>query len=411
MWKKLLIYALIIFLVSLGLLIVWFLWRNTAVLNFAIPEEKITQNNQNLEQELELKLVEQTLEVDGKSRKLNIIDGFKIEVFADGLQQPRFFDFDDQGNLIIADKGSGQVLIIDADSNKKVILSELNDVHSVDYYQGDLYIAEEDRITLVKELNTDGSFSSSEVIVDGLPGGRSLSVKAGHVTRTVVIGPDEKMYVSVGSSCNVCIEEDERRAAIVRYDLDGSNEEIFAKGLRNTVGFTFKNDEIWGVDMGRDRIGDDIPPEEVNIIKQGKNYGWPYCYGMGFNNPEFPDRKGYCQDETTDPIYEMQAHSAPLGIEFWPTADLLKSARPEKLSGQAIIAFHGSWNRTVPTGYKLVNLDVNDPQAKPVNFISGWLESDGSYWGRPVGVRFNENGELFISDDHAGVIYKVSYGE
>src|SRR5262249_33181191 len=149
-----------------------------------------------------------------------------------------------------------------------------------------------------------------EVIIPSLP-------TAGHVTRTVVVGPDDKLYVSIGSSCNVCEESDPRRAAVVQYSLDGQQQQIFASGLRNSVGIVFHKDaqgiyDLWSVDNGRDNIGDDLPPDEVNILQAGDNYGWPYCYGKNIPNPEYPDRTEYCQNQTQPPLYELQAHSAPL---------------------------------------------------------------------------------------------------
>ncbi len=154
---------------------------------------------------------------------------------------------------------------------------------------------------------------------------------------------------------------------------------------------------------GRDRIGNDLPVEEVNIIEKGRHYGWPYCHGSGIPNPEYPDKENYCRHSTEFPIYEMQAHSAPLGLSFVPEG-FARELDQEDL----IIAFHGSWNRTVPTGYKLIKIDTSNKQARAVDFITGWLLDNGTVWGRPVEVKFFNNA-LFISDDKTGVVYKVVY--
>ena len=188
-----------------------------------------------------------------------------------------------------------------------------------------------------------------------------------------------------------------------RYNIDGSGGELIASGLRNTVGFTWDPaGELWGTDNGRDNIGDDLPPDEVNIITPGKNYGWPFCYGAGVVNPEYaddPQRVSFCES-TEPPAVELQAHSAPLGLRF-----LEDPAWPPEWQDNLFIAFHGSWNRTQPTGYKVVRVD-RDRQVS--DFITGWLDpNSGDYWGRPVDIIFANN-KMYISDDFSGSIYEVS---
>lgn len=410
--KKYLIFSLpiILILIIIGLI---FIKNNTSFLNFNISEEEISQNNLNptspVEEEVDLiNLVSKELEVNelfqsgafSEPRTLNLPEGYEISVYAGGMRAPRFFDFDNDGNIYVADKSGGEVLLLkdqDGDNvaeTKITVLTDLRSVHSVDFYNGNLYVAEEHQITQLKGIKSDGTFDEFVILVDDLP------ADGGHTTRTILIGPDEKIYVSVGSSCNLCEEEDERRAAAVRYNLDGSGEELYAEGLRNSVGLEFYEGELWSVDNGRDRIGDDLPPEEVNIVEQGKHYGWPFCYGSGVPNPEYSDRRDYCENETSYPTYEMQAHSAPLGLTFAPDRS--------DLANNLIVAFHGSWNRTVPTGYKVVRIDTTSDDSEVINFITGWLDENGDIWGRPVGVKFNEQGDLFISDDEAGAIYIVT---
>ena len=238
-----------------------------------------------------------------------------------------------------------------------------------------------------------------DVIVDDLPSG-------GHNTRTVLFSPDwSTLYVSVGSSCNVCEEEDSRRAAILRYDPDGSRASIYASGLRNAVGITIRpgTDELWATVNGRDMLGDDLPPETVYRVREGEDYGWPRCHSGRIVDPEFggPDA---CQGVPL-PMMEMQAHSAPLGLAFYTG-----QAFPEQYRGDLFVAFHGSWNRRVPTGYKVVRIPMQDgtPGAAQ-DFAAGWLTEEGSVWGRPVDVITGPDGGLYISDDSGGVIYRVYY--
>ncbi len=346
-------------------------------------------------------LVSQNINVDGVERILYLPKGYKISVFARGFSKPRSFDFDNKGNIYLADKGTGQVMIIKPSGTTTELESGLRNIHGIDWYNNDLYVAEENQVIVYRQITENADYAKKEVLIEDLPSGGN------HTTRTIAISPDEKLFVSVGSSCNVCEEKDERRAALLVYDLDGSNEEIFAVGLRNTVGFIFKElingYEIWGVDNGRDLIGDDTPVEEVNVIKKGMHYGWPYCHGSGIPNPEYPSKENFCRHSSVFPTFEMQAHSAPLGLSFAPG----KFAK-NRLRDNLLITFHGSWNRTIPTGYKVVRIDTSDPQAKPVNFITGWLMENGQAWGRPVEIKFFGD-MLFITDDRAGVIYKVIY--
>lgn len=353
-----------------------------------------------------------------EERVLRAPEEFTISLFAAGFDAPRFFDFGEDDVLFVTDKDAGTISLVKDTDNDGVsdeiieIDSNLQTPHGIDYYDGDLYVGEEHQVVVYKSIHSDGTYASKDTVVAGLPTG-------GHATRTVVVGPDEKLYVSIGSSCNVCEETDERRSAIVQYDLDGTNEKIFARGLRNTVGFIFFDSdtdgtkEMWGVNNGRDRIGDDIPPEEVNRIEEGKHYGWPYCYGEGVVNPEFENEKEqFCTTETAFPVYEMQAHSAPLGVQVM-NSEIESSAYsfPSALNKDMFIAFHGSWNRTVPTGYKVVRIDTNAQEDMVINFITGWLQEDGEAWGRPVGVGFDSHNVLYISDDKAGAIYRVTYTE
>ena len=237
------------------------------------------------------------------------------------------------------------------------------------------------------------------MIIADLPAG-------GHNTRTVLFSPDwSTLFVSVGSSCNVCDETDPRRAAIVRYNPDGSGEQIYASGLRNAVGITFRpgTQELWATNNGRDELGDDLPPEDIYLIQAGTDYGWPRCHSGRIVDPDFgnPDA---C-DSVGQPVVEMQAHSAPLGLVFYDGEQF-----PQEYHGDLFVAFHGSWNRSVPTGYKVVRIPMDGPTSGAVqDFATGWLRENGSSWGRPVGLAVGADGGLYISDDGGGNIYRITY--
>jgi glucose/arabinose dehydrogenase len=282
----------------------------------------------------------------------------------------------------------------------EVVAAELSAPSSLAFYKdGSLYVGETRRVLRLSEPDASGAFQNKEIIIPDLPPG-------GHNTRTVLFSPDwSKLYVSVGSSCNVCAEEDPRRAAILRYNPDGSGEEIFASGLRNAVGITFRpgTNELWATNNGRDMLGDNQPPETIYLVEQGINYGWPYCHAGRIIDPDMGSEAA-CEG-AGKPVVEMQAHSAPLGLGFY-TGDQF----PETYRGDLFVAFHGSWNRSVPTGYKVVRIPMQDGEPGAVeDFAVGWLSHGGTSWGRPVDVITGSDGGLYLSDDSSGRIYRIIY--
>jgi len=327
-------------------------------------------------------------------------------MFAEDLGAARGMGISPKGDLFVCSMRSGELIVLpdtdkDGIADKKIVFAKgLKNPHSVAFHGGYVYVGESNKITRFRDddhnLIADGR---GEVVVSGLP-------TSGHFTKTIAFGPDDMMYLSIGSSCNICEERDPKRAAVVRYTPEGKNETIFAKGLRNSVALTFNKEtgELWSANNGRDRIGNDIPPEEINILTEGGHYGWPYCYGDGIMNPEYAGREELCNG-ISPPVFNMQAHSAPLGMRFYYGTQF-----PEKYRGDLYIAFHGSWNRTKPTGYKIVRVILEGGLPVRIeDFISGWLLLTDKRWGRPVDVEIAADGSMFISDDYKGVVYRVSY--
>ena len=332
--------------------------------------------------------------------------GFAISVFIQGLDNPRMLAVGPDGVLYVAERGAGRILRLpDQDGDGladaiQVVAQGLNAPSSLAFYQdGSLYVAETRRVLRLSQPDAQGIYQKQEVKVAGLPSG-------GHSTRTVLFSPDDStLFVSIGSSCNVCIEQDSRRAAIMAYNPDGSQARLYARGLRNAVGITFRpgTDELWATNNGRDLLGDDLPPETINLVQQGDDFGWPRCHAGRIADPEFGGSQG-CQGVKA-PLVEMQAHSAPLGLAFYTGSQF-----PEVYRGNLFVAFHGSWNRTIPTGYKLVRISMQGSQPGPVqDFASGWLLPNGSSGGPPVDVITGSDGSLFLSDDAGGKIYRIFY--
>lgn len=338
---------------------------------------------------------------------LKLSDGFKISVFADDLPGARVIEFDFMGNAWISQTSMGIISMLEIKGQSVIRKSQpfrnLNKPHGLAFDNEQktlLYIAEEDKISKVLIYTESGPDKISE-----LPSGD------GHYTRSLGLGPDNQLYLSIGSSCNICNEKDERRAKILLVDKDTGSLREYARGLRNSVFFTWnpKDKKLWATDNGRDLLGDDLPPDEINIIEEGKNYGWPTCYGRNIHDTSF-DKNIYIRNPCLEPFetesyIDIQAHSAPLGLAFIPQ----NSGWPKEYEGDLVVALHGSWNRSIPTGYKLIRIDLDEygEYKKTEDFITGWLTKDGAM-GRPVDVKFFE-GSLYVTDDKAGLIYRIEY--
>lgn len=331
---------------------------------------------------------------------LNAPDGFKIEIFADAVPGARVLRFDSAGNLWVSQRAAGIISRLTITNGQvakmETMLSGLTNPHGLAFDPTDpdrLYFATETAVWRYR-LGAD----ENPQLVTQLAGG------GGHSTRTLGFGPDGRLYVSIGSSCNVCVETNPQRAAIWVYDFTDQSFEPYATGLRNSVFFTWRNDALWATDHGRDLLGDDVPPDEVNIIEAGKFYGWPYCYGRNVHDRAFDDSAtaaARCASATPSQI-DIQAHSAVLGLAFIPD----DQGWPQDWVGDLLVAYHGSWNRSVPTGYKIARHDLDgDTPISETDFVSGWLTDEGAL-GRPVDLLF-QGSALYVSDDKAGVIYRI----
>lgn len=342
---------------------------------------------------------------EGVAEQVQVPPGFRVGVFAGGLGGPRLMAWSPSGDLMVSIPQRGQVVLLpdrdrDGRADRAVVFAaDLDRPHGLAWRDGWLYVAETGRIVRLRDGDGDGRADRQEVMVAELPAG------GGHWTRTVTFGPDGKMYVSVGSSCDVCEEADPRRAAILQFNEDGSGGRIFARGIRNAVGLTWHpaSGRLWATNNGRDWLGDDLPPETVIVVADGAHFGWPYCHAGDLPDPDFP-REGFCA-RSTPPAVKMQAHSAPLGLAFYTGTRF-----PPEYRGNLFVAFHGSWNRSVPTGYKVVRIPFTGDKPGPVlDFATGWLQGR-SAWGRPVDVLVGAEGALFVSDDGGGRIYRITYG-
>lgn len=349
------------------------------------------------------------VEQEVAGHRLVLPEGFQISIYSAEVPGVRFLALGPDGAVYATLTRLGRVVrLVDRDGDGtadqvSTVLQGLQSPHGLAFRGDTLYVAETYRV-----IRLDPAATAPVVVVPGLPAG------GGHFTRTLLLD-SAWLYVSVGSSCNLCQESDPRRAAVVRYRVDGSGETLFATGLRNAVGLARDpaTGQLWATNNDRDNLGDDLPPDRVVRLEAGGFYGWPYCYLPGRPNPEYQDFADRCS-QVIGPAVSLPAHTAPLGLAFY-TGRMF----PPDYQGDLFVALHGSWNRSVPIGYQVVRVDFEGgrPAGPPQSFVAGWLAGNGPEllpapgpsWGRPVDVLVLGDGSLLISDDAGGRIYRVTY--
>lgn len=346
-------------------------------------------------------------------RSLRVPDGYRIDIFAEGLGNARMIEVADDGTVYLTRRSEGDVQMLrDADGDgvaeTRRTVARRPLMHGLELDGQTAYMVAGSSVFRAPILD-DGGFGPLEEIVGDLP------VTGQHSAREINKGPDGMFYVSIGSTCNACNESSPENAAILRMAADGSERTIFASGLRHTVGFGWhpRTGEMWGFDHGIDWLGDEQQIEELNRIEQGRAYGWPYIYGMGGRNPQDEPPGGLTMEDwdrmSTRPVLGYDPHAAPMQMAFYRAAMF-----PAGEQGNAFVAMRGSWNRSDPVGYEVVRVRFGEDGAPAAiePFVTGFLQDAGrepAQSGRPVGVAVAGDGALLFSDDVNGVIYRVSY--
>lgn len=338
--------------------------------------------------------------------RVRVPEGFSVSFYSDRVPNARSLAMGPGGTLFVGTRSGGTVYALtDSDGDNfaetvRVVDDGLNSPNGVAFRDGSLYVAEISRI-----LRYDGIESRLSSPPDPAVVNDSLPTDGHHGWKFIRFGPDGKLYVPVGAPCNVCERADRRYASVLRMNPDGSNVEVFARGVRNTVGFDWHPETgvLWFTDNGRDHMGDDVPPDELNRAPApGLHFGFPYCHGTDVGDPRFGSSRS-C-GEFVPPALELPAHVAALGMRFYTG-----SMFPASWKNSIFVAEHGSWNRSSPVGYRVTRVSVSAGRAVSYEtFADGWLGDDGSAWGRPVDVLVAPDGALLVSDDRRGAVYRIS---
>ena len=341
-------------------------------------------------------------------KRMHLPVGFKINLYATGLGRARGMAMTPAGDFLIASPGVELKLVRHDDDGDgrtdgvETLMDDLRSPHGLWLDENWLYVAETGRIIRIRYDVAEGKVvGKREIVVDGIPQGD------GYWTRTVKKGPDGWFYVSVGSSCNACVEKHPWRAAIIRFQ-PGESPQVFASGLRNTVGFDWRpgTGALYGVDNGRNYLGDDVPPDEVNLIVEGGFYGWPYFYGANVADPDFGGSTQEHAGKARKPVHELVAHAAPLAIHF------LRHLKAPGYENAALVTQHGSWNRRASkakVGFDIVSLHWSaEGEIAQRTFLTGF-DAQGDVSGRPVDITEGPDGTLYITDDFSGAIWRITY--
>jgi Raf kinase inhibitor-like YbhB/YbcL family protein len=339
--------------------------------------------------------------------QLKVPAGFVITKAAVGLGNPRILVVAPDGTIYVTRRNEGDVLMMkevgDGTLTPPVRAASRPGVHGLAIHQGKAYLATPHEI-FRGDVQADGTFGPLDMIIHDLPDAGQ------HHTRTVQIGPDAMMYISVGSTCNECDEPNPENATILRGSLDGKQRAVWARGLRDTIGWGWHpaTGELWGMDHGIDWLGDGIPPEELNRIERGNNYGWPYFWGKNQVNPRLDPPPGLTKAElqktSTPMVLGYAAHAAPMQMSFYDGPQF-----PAAYRGDAFVSMHGSWNTRPPVGYEVLRIHFTGGEAQSIeSFVTGFITAQGES-GRPFGNAVAADGSLLFTDDRNGVLYRVSY--
>ena len=396
-FKSKYIYYIIGIIILLSL--IWTLFYQSQKIQ-QFKQDQIQKNNliskESVEEPVLSGLKPQIINVKGTKQTLYLPDKFKIDILTEGLESPQFVKSDDKGNLFITDNKANSLWIISAENPKEPqkVDTKLKNLHSLDYHNNAVYVATDTQIIKYTEIQSDASYKEKKVLIQDLP---RPKLKAYH---TIVV-KDDRIYIGISANCESCQPKDKRLASILSYSLEGKDEKLFAKGIKQITDMQVRNNQIIITDIGRSNISNQLPAVEINAIEEGKDYGWPYCYGDSNTDPKYTEQVDFCKDKIESPISELPKGNGVAGFEII-SDDFYK----DFMNNYAFV-YQGGEKNSIPKGYKIVIKNINQDLAAK-NFITGWLLENGKAWGSPKGVVFDNKGAMIITDQQNGLLYKVT---
>lgn len=391
------IYYSITILIVIGVFI-WIFSQNQRIRQFRT--EQIQRNNliskESIEEPVLNGLKPQIINIKDKKQTLYLPEEFTINVLAQGLKSPQLIKSDDKGNLFVTDNKANALWILPVSNPKeaKKVDTNLNNIYGLDWYKGVVYITTDTKVISYSDIQSDASYKERKTLIDNLP-------KPQTNNHNTIALKDDRIYIGIPANCESCKSKDQRRGSIISFNLDGKDEQLFARGLKQITDILPVDNSLLVTDIGRSGIDNGLPLVEINKVAEGKDYGWPYCYGAGNIDPKYPDKTDFCKTKSESSITELPQGNNVIGFDAMP--DSFSSA----FKNNYVFVYQGGQSKSIPKGYKVVIKDINKLSAAK-NFITGWLSDEGEIWGQPTGVSFDNNGSMIITDQKNGVVYKVS---
>ena len=362
-------------------------------------QEQIQRNNLISKEYIEEPVLDglkpQIININNSEQTLYLPDKFKIDVLTKGLKSPQFIESDDKDNLFVTDNKANALWVISEKdrNNPKIVDSKLNGVTSIFYYNGLVYIATENKIIRYTDIQSDGSYKEKKILIDNLPKPKK------DLYHTIIVH-NNRIYIGISADCESCQPRDKRLGSIMSYSIDGKDEKLFARGVKQISDMQVYDNKLIVTDIGRLNINNQMPMVEINKIEEGKDYGWPYCYGYMNIDPKYTEKSDFCKNKAEPPITELPKGTGVAGLSLIPN-NFYKN-----FTDNYVFIYQGGQQNSIPKGYKVVIKDIYKNSATK-NFITGWLLENGNSWGSPKGVTFDNKGAMIITDQKNGLLYKV----
>jgi glucose/arabinose dehydrogenase len=363
-------------------------------------QEQIQRNNLISKEFVEEPILDglkpQIINIQDKKQTLYLPEKFKISILTQGFKSPQFVKSDDKGNLFVTDSEANTLWIVSNENQQqpKVVDNKLQGIMSLDWYKGSVYIVTDTKVIQYIEIQSDGSYKERKTLIDNLP-------KPHNNTYHTISVHNDRIYIAIAANCETCQPKDKKFGSVVSYSIDGKDEQLFAKGLKQITDIVLNENNFVVTDIGRTGISNQLPTVEINKIEEGKDYGWPYCYGDANVDPKYTEQSDFCKNKAESSVAELPKDNGVAGFALIPNQFY------NAFANNYVFIYQGGQNKSIPKGYKVVIKDINkDSSAK--NFITGWLLLDGTIWGSPKGVTFDNNGAMIVTDQKNGLLYKVT---